>query len=307
MPASQHDLQKRVDQIHWYHEFDFGHGVKTPKFCFPALWAMTEKFLDGIDFQGKTVLDIGCWDGYWSFYAERRGAKHVLATDITTQRWSKLSAAKLQVASSAMVPNEGFALAHEVFKSNVEYNGNVSVYDVAALGKRFDIVLCLGVFYHLTHPMYALTQLRHAVQDDGLLVVESAIINEDQRSYMDFYYDCEDGNEPYRRMDQSNWVLPTRRCLADMVKANYFDVLDQAYLVHGKEDVYVKEALPGFLDRTIQRSLRALCRRYDVPLFVDAQYGRAILQAKAARRADHNHFYVPLVGLGRYDSRFNGT
>ena len=53
------------------------------------IWSFIEKELDKIDFAGKTVLDLGCWDGYWSFYAERRGAKHVLATDDRTQNWCR--------------------------------------------------------------------------------------------------------------------------------------------------------------------------------------------------------------------------
>src|SRR5207237_1489982 len=47
-----------------------------------------EDQLDRLDFQDKTVLDIGCWDGYWSFYAERRGARLVLATDDKSQNWA---------------------------------------------------------------------------------------------------------------------------------------------------------------------------------------------------------------------------
>ena len=43
------------------------------------LWRFIEAQLDLLDFRGKTVLDIGCWDGYWSFYAERRGAREVVA------------------------------------------------------------------------------------------------------------------------------------------------------------------------------------------------------------------------------------
>src|SRR5262245_8908971 len=87
------ELQARIDAINWYHEFDFVDGLlataKTPDVAFHRkLWAFIRATLDTIDFAGKTVLDIGCWDGYWSFYAERRGAVHVLATDDARQNWA---------------------------------------------------------------------------------------------------------------------------------------------------------------------------------------------------------------------------
>ena len=103
-------IQQRIDSIHWYHEFDFGDGlcakVKTPDAeSHRALWRFIQSKLDGIEFKDKTVLDIGCWDGYWSFYAERRGAKSVLATDDSGQNWAG---------------EAGFLLAKELLKSNVE-------------------------------------------------------------------------------------------------------------------------------------------------------------------------------------------
>ena len=78
MDAAQ--MQARIDAINWYHEFDFGHGLKARATTADAefhreLWQFMERQLDGINFQGKRVLDVGCWDGYWSFYAERRGAR----------------------------------------------------------------------------------------------------------------------------------------------------------------------------------------------------------------------------------------
>ena len=133
------DIQRRIDRIHWYHEFDFGHGlraeVKTPDAkSHRALWHFIESELDKIDFAKKSVLDIGCWDGYWSFYAERRGAAHVLATDDSSQNWAGIA---------------GFTLAKELFKSSVHSNLRLSVYDLHQLDAKFDIILCLGVFYHL--------------------------------------------------------------------------------------------------------------------------------------------------------------
>src|SRR5262249_11973591 len=86
------DLQAQIDRIPWYHEFDFGNGLKarstTPDVAaHSVVWQGIERQLDRIDFRGKAVLDVGCWDGYWSFYAERRGAASVLASDDVGQNW----------------------------------------------------------------------------------------------------------------------------------------------------------------------------------------------------------------------------
>ena len=73
-------LQARIDALPWYHEFDFGGGLHARSRSPEApghrrVWAFIERQLDQVDFRGKSVLDIGCWDGYWSFQAERRGRR----------------------------------------------------------------------------------------------------------------------------------------------------------------------------------------------------------------------------------------
>lgn len=234
----------------WYHEFDFGDGVKSaPRAPYPEIWRANEAFLDEVDFTGKTVLDVGCWDGYWSFYAERRGAKHVLATDIADQRWGA---------------TRGFEIAHQLYDSAVEYRGNVSVYDLHQLQQRFDIVLFLGVYYHLTHLVYAFTQLRHAVAENGRLIVEGSAINDTKKAYVEFLYG--QGDEP-ERCDPTNWSTPTRRCIWEIASANYFTI--------------DREVFPFSGDR-----------------------GRVLMDARAVVRQDDNYIVPPPFGLDQYDPRW---
>ena len=159
------DVQSRIDTINWYHEFNFGNGLvaksKTRDAEFHRrLWAFIRSKLDRIDFAGKTVLDIGCWDGYWSFYAEKRGAKHVLATDDVDQNWAG---------------DSGLALAKELLNSSISIDTKLSVYSLAELKTKFDIVLCLGVYYHLIDPFYAFAQIRHCCHESTIVVFEGDV------------------------------------------------------------------------------------------------------------------------------------
>ncbi len=155
------ETQARIDAIEWYHEFDFGNGLRAVTRSdvegHRAIWGFIERHLAGIDFRGKTVLDIGCWDGYWSFHAERRGAASVLATDDYSQNWASA---------------RGIYLAKELLNSKVEINPSQSVYDLSRLDRKFDVVLFLGVFYHLWSPYHAFAQIRHCCHPGTIVVVE---------------------------------------------------------------------------------------------------------------------------------------
>ena len=199
-------LQHRIDQIQWYHEFDFPNGLKA-RAKDPdvephrKLWAWMRSELDKIDFGGKTVLDIGCWDGYWSFYAEQRGASRVLATDDETQNW----------AGSA-----GLKLARKLMGSSVKTRTDVSIYAAAKLKQRFDIVLCMGVYYHLLDPFLGFSQVRHCAHEKSIVVFEGdfapdSLVRPQQAAYLDV-------------ADRLHCFVPTVTCLRQMLEANYFRV-----------------------------------------------------------------------------------
>ena len=211
---SAHDasaVQARIDSISWYHEFDFGNGMRA-RSATPTplvddhrrLWRFIEQQLDTVAFQGKSVLDIGCWDGYWSFYAERRGAASVLATDDRTQNWSD---------------GRGFLLAKELYGSSVEVNQDLSVYRLASLNRTFDIILLLGVYYHLFDPFHAFAQIRHCCHPNTLVLIDGpeALVLPPGAALLDYSKrDCE-------------W-LPTWQALHQMLQAAYFSVVSCARL-----------------------------------------------------------------------------
>jgi tRNA (mo5U34)-methyltransferase len=94
----------------WWHSIDLGNGIVTPGYKTPALEAdEAAAFFDRGDLTGKSVLDIGAWNGFYSFEAKRRGAGRVLATDSFC--WT----------DKRIRGREGFEFARQVLKSDVEH------------------------------------------------------------------------------------------------------------------------------------------------------------------------------------------
>ncbi|MDF0489653.1 TIGR04290 family methyltransferase [Sphingomonas sp. H39-1-10] len=149
-------LRTRIDALGpWFHNIDLGGGVTTAPDHFLGDYPTFkyERFAHVIpaDLTGKTVLDIGCNAGFYSVEMKRRGAARVLGID-SDERYL----AQARLASEAL----GF--------DGVEF-ANLSVYDVAAIGERFDLVIFMGVLYHLRHPLLALDLIREHVAGDLML------------------------------------------------------------------------------------------------------------------------------------------
>jgi len=136
------ELRSRVEELEWFHSIDLGGGVVTPGRDDSA--AKLARLRLPADLSGRSVLDIGAWDGFFSFEAERRRAERVLAVD--TLAWER----------GEKSGRPCFELAHRALGSRVE-SRRLDVHDVATAGiGRFDLVLCLGVLYHLREPLRAL-------------------------------------------------------------------------------------------------------------------------------------------------------
>ena len=152
MPFSEGEIRERVARVpQWHHILRFDHGVTTPGAYDPGDLLARLKLPD---LRGKRVLDVGARDGFFAFECERRGAQ-VLAVDHSDPDLT------------------GFRVAREIYGLTAEYR-QANVYDLDAreLG-QFDVVLFLGVLYHLRHPLLALDRLRELCGQ--LLVVESLV------------------------------------------------------------------------------------------------------------------------------------
>lgn len=198
------ELLAQVEQFSWVHTIDLGDGLSSPGHTKPEMQTPCRRALEGVDFRGKKVLDIGCNDGLWSFEAERLGAAEVYSTDLVSQVHPRRDPC--------------YRLAHKLRGSRAHYFPDVSVFDVERLGVRdFDIVLYLGVYYHLRDPLLSFSRLRRVMKDDALLIVEGHV-SADPEPIARFYYRKHLGG------DRSNWWVPSVPCLRQWVESSFFEV-----------------------------------------------------------------------------------
>lgn len=227
--TSQATLSERVEALApWFQNIDLGHGITTapehflgdyPAFKFAGFADVLPK-----DLAGGSVLDIGCNAGFYSIEMKRRGAGRVLGID-SDDRYL----AQAELASEAL----GF--------TDIEYR-NLSVYDVASLGERFDLVIFMGVLYHLRHPLLALDLIREHVAGDLMLFQtmqqgsnEVAEVPADHPFHVPGTFDPPAYfDEPgYPKMhfierefahDWTNWWAPNTACSQAMLRAAGFTI-----------------------------------------------------------------------------------
>jgi tRNA (mo5U34)-methyltransferase len=169
------------------------------------------------DLRGRTVLDIGCNGGFFSMQMKRRGADRVLGIDFDQDYLAQAR------------------FAAEVEGLDIEFR-RMSVYDVAALGERFDIVFFIGVLYHLRHPLLALDLIHEHVARDRLVFqslqrgsTEVARVAEDYRFPETAHFD-QPGypklhfiEHSYAR-DPTNWWVPNRAATEAMLRSAGFEI-----------------------------------------------------------------------------------
>jgi tRNA (mo5U34)-methyltransferase len=228
MPEAE-DLQTRADRIPWFHSIDLGHGVRTRG----TPYNITEEQFP--DFRGRTTLDIGAWDGKYSFLAERLGATRVVALDhyawgvdmvARGRYWTDChDAGTLPDHSKDLtefwrphLPGQaGFNFAKQALGSNVEpVVADFMTTDLASLGS-FDIVLYLGVLYHVKEPLTALERLRQVTNEVAVIETEALCVEGlESRPVIEFFAGDDLGR------DFGNWYVPSLRALDDLCKAAGF-------------------------------------------------------------------------------------
>ena len=169
------------------------------------------------DLSGLSVLDIGCSDGFYSFECERRGAAHVLAVD--------------NFSSVFIDRADGFFRAKQLLDSNVDFlAGDLFDLRPAELG-RFDVVLFLGVLYHLRHPLLGLDRVADLCAPGGLVILESEIGEIDADVAEPFMQFVEDGSINH---DPTNWWIPSIQCVAALMRSSGLERVDLVWHPGGR-------------------------------------------------------------------------
>src|SRR3954463_12458728 len=238
----QHTLRQRVDALRpWFHNIDLG-GIQTAPDHFLGDYPRVhwETFAHALpaSLHGLTVLDVGCNAGYFSIEMKRRGAARVVGIDSDPRYLAQAR------------------LAADVTGVDIELR-QTTVYEVATLGERFDLVLFLGVLYHLRHPLLALDLLREHVVGDLLLFqtmlrgsADTLDVGDDHHFWETELFDL----PAYPKLhfiehryagDPTNWWVPNRACVEAMLRSSGFRILARPEAeVFVCRRVAVQEAVP---------------------------------------------------------------
>jgi tRNA (mo5U34)-methyltransferase len=229
------ELEERIEALGpWFHNMNLA-GVWTAPDHFlgdyPA--AKFKRFAPHLpeDLSGKSVLDIGCNAGFYAIEMKRRGATRVLGID-SDERYL----AQARLASETL----GF--------DDIEF-ARLDVYDVGAIGERFDFVVFMGVLYHLRHPLLALDLIREHVAND-LLLFQSMQRGSKHVLPLEPDYKFEESDiffetgfpklhfiEHQYSHDWTNWWVPNRACTEAMLRSAGFAIEKQI-----EEEVYLCRA-----------------------------------------------------------------
>jgi tRNA (mo5U34)-methyltransferase len=239
----QSDLEERIEALGpWFHNINLG-GVWTAPDHFLGDYPGSKfrRFAPHLpgDLTGKSVLDIGCNAGFYSVEMKKRGAARVLGID-SDERYL----AQARLASEVLG-----------FDQSVEF-AKLDVYDVGAIGERFDLVIFMGVLYHLRHPLLALDLIREHVANDLLLFQSmqrgSKFVLDLKDDYefkeTGIFFECSFPKlhfvEKQYSHDWTNWWVPNRACAEAMLRSAGFSIErqieEEVYLCRVAERPYAK-------------------------------------------------------------------
>jgi tRNA (mo5U34)-methyltransferase len=222
IPQERRSVKQRIEALgDWFQNINLAGEWTAPNHFlgdYPNIkWQCLKEFLPN-DLRGCTVLEIGCNAGFYALQMKHLGADAVVAIDSDPRYLAQAR------------------LAAEVQQVEIDFR-QMSVYDVGSLKRRFDIVLFMGVLYHLRHPLLALDIIaEHAVRDtlifQSLLRGNSSQVNlEADYSFSEEQIFDEPGYPVLHFVEQSyahdptNWWIPNRACAEAMLRSAGFTVV----------------------------------------------------------------------------------
>ena len=242
------ETQKRIDELGaWFQNLNLN-GVQTAPNHFLGDYPAVKfaSFANAIpqDLTGKSVLDIGCNAGFYSLEMKRRGAERVLGVDFDERYLAQAR------------------FAAEVRGVEIEFR-QLSVYDVGSLGEKFDLVIFMGVLYHLRHPLLALDLIHEHVAKDLMLFqtmqrgsTEAMEVQQDYTFWQTEMFERPDFPMMYfiehkYASDPTNWWIPNRACSEAMLRSAGFEVI-----AHPENEVFVCRVKDAESDTDVARATK---------------------------------------------------
>ncbi len=219
-------IREEMDRFSWYHKIDLGSGLVTPGLALENVWDGIRKTRNHLDYKNKHVLDIASFDGMWAFEAERLDAGTVVATDSNFRAYHNFLFCR-QVLNSAIIPYYNIS-PYELSERLLVHFEDIHEAE-HPYHNLFQIVQHLGVLYHLRDPLWSLSQTRSVMRKDGHLLLETAVILDDEASYMVFNGVPPAPGRIYE--DITTWWAPSLLCLKEMLHASLFEVDEQTITV----------------------------------------------------------------------------
>lgn len=248
--------EKIASRDFWYHQIEFAPNVIAPGMndCRRTLQYL--RLPENLT--GRRVLDIGAAEGYFTFECEGRGASELIAIDYSSPE------------------HTGFSMCAKLFSSKAHHVLD-TVYNLTSerFG-RFDVVLFLGILYHLPDPLLALHIIRDLCKSDALVFIETQItdgvvIRPDgvqlsldsktqsalqQIPMMQFYV----GNS-LNPDDFTNFWGPNVACVYAMLKDAGFEVLDYSVFMPQRAVFNCRAVAPSERGHLIRQAYGSLLRR----------------------------------------------
>lgn len=238
--------REQVAKMRWFHSIDFGGFASSGRFKAGSPQNITLygvfDYLSSLDLTSASVLDIGTYDGIVAYGAHALGAASVAGVD--TAR------------------NQGFMLARRLLglEDSIEYFPGYQIGALRSLfsDRRFDCIVCAGIFYHMLHPMQAFTELRPLLNENGLLILETPFEGKRDDAVLIFNGVDTVVNEPY------TYFVPTRAALKGMAALAGFQVVAERVLklpnritlllrAVSRETLIEDEATPAFVKQMLKR------------------------------------------------------
>lgn len=234
---NREDIATKVADVpFWWHSITLGHGITTPGNKTAQLLELELNRMHLPDLNGKSVLDIGAWDGFFSFECEKRGARRVVALDHyvwcldiapVVKYWKDCKEKGIVPEQYDQVPGmwrpdelpgkKGFDAAHEILQSRVEsIVHDFMTVDLTRLGS-FNVVLFLGVLYHLQSPFDALKRLAQVTKELAIIETEAVVIPGFEDHALFEFYESNELND-----DVNNWWAPNQKGLVGTCRAAGF-------------------------------------------------------------------------------------